>query len=253
MTSNLPPLGEGSPMMRRAVWVIGLVAFVAVVAGAFLLGSSLRGGGGGGDSSGGKSGTTPAGGSPTAQESVSVEQALDQYVTQQLGQQYVGDCSASLVPKEEGKLCSASRGERTNKKAFLLGPSSYEFTLWVFLSKQGDAWKVDGTQPADPTTVNAPGAPWPLEKGAKVVVVAGAGPPCINVRPSPGLKEPAVDCIADGTVLVLVDGPVDADGHQWWQPQDRGGWVAGEYLRYADAVGTPTPVAAAAASPTPTP
>jgi hypothetical protein len=252
MTTRMPPLGEGSPVMRRAVWVGGLVAFVAVVAGAFFLGSSLRGGGGGGDGSGDNGNATPAKGSPTAQESVSVEQALEQYVTQQLGEQYVGDCSASLVPKEEGKLCSAPRGDRTNKKAFLLGPSSYEFTLWVFLSKQGDTWKVDSTQPATPDAISAAGAPWPLEKGAKVVVVAGAGPPCINVRPSPGIKEAAVDCIADGTVLVLADGPVEADGHQWWQPQDRGGWVAGDWLRYADDVATPTPIAASA-GPTPTP
>ena len=236
-------------MMRRAVWVIGLVAFVAVVAGAFFLGSSLRGGGGGGDSSGDKSGAAPAGSSPTPQETVSVEQALEQYVTQQLGQQYVGDCTASVMPKEEGKLCSVAKGERTNKKAFMLGPSSFEFTLWVFLSKQGDAWQVDGTQPVSPDTANIPGAPWPLEKGAKVVV-AGTGN-CLNVRSAPGTKEAAVDCLADGTVITLAEGPVQADGHDWWQPQDRSGWVAGDWLRYPDESGTPTPIAAV--SPTPTP
>jgi hypothetical protein len=251
MTSKMPPLGEGSPLIGRAIWVGGFVAIVAVVAGAFFLGSSLRGGGGGGgDSSGDKSGAAPAGSSPTPQESVSVEQALEQYVTQQLGQQYVGDCTASVMPKEEGKLCSVAKGERTNKKAFMLGPSSFEFTLWVFLSKQGDAWQVDGTQPVSPDTANIPGAPWPLAKGAKVVV-AGTGN-CLNVRSAPGTKEQAVDCLADGTVITLAEGPVSADGHDWWQPQDRSGWVAGDWLRYPDESGTPTPVAAAA-SPTPTP
>jgi hypothetical protein len=251
MTSKMPPLGEGSPLIGRAIWVGGFVAIVAVVAGAFLLGSSLRGGGsGGGDSSGDKSGAAPAGSSPTAQESVSVEQALEQYVTQQLGQQYVGDCTASVMPKEEGKLCSAAKGERTNKKAFMLGPSSFEFTLWVFLSKQGDAWQVDGTQPVSPDTANIPGAPWPLAKGAKVVV-AGTGN-CLNVRAAPGTKEAAVDCLADGTVITLAEGPVSADGHDWWQPQDRSGWVAGDWLRYPDESGTPTPMAATV-SPTPAP
>jgi hypothetical protein len=237
------------------MWAGVLVAIVAVVGiAAFVIGSTRGGGGGGGDNSGDTSGAAPGGASPTAQETVTVEQALDQYVTQQLNQQYVGDCTASVVAKEAGKLCSVAKGDRTNKKAFLLGPSSFESTLWIFLSKQGDAWQVDGTAPVNPDMANIPGAPWPLAKGAKVVVV-GTGN-CLNVRSAPGTKEAAVDCLADGTVITLADGPVTADGHEWWQPQDRSGWVAGDWLRYPDDVGTPTPAAttpAASASPTPTP
>ena len=133
------------------------------------------------------------------------------------------------MPETQG-LCSAASGERQNRKAFLVGPSSYEYQMWVFLRKQGGAWKVESTLPVKPETVNAPGAPWPLEKGAKVVV-GGTGT-CLNVRAAPGIKEAAVDCIADGTVIVLEEGPVEMDGFQWWRPEGRSGWVAGDWLRY---------------------
>jgi hypothetical protein len=59
---------------------------------------------------------------------------------------------------------------------------------------------------------------------------------------APSVKEAAVDCIADGTVIVLEDGPVEADGYQWWRPEGRSGWVVGDYLRYADESATPSPV-----------
>jgi uncharacterized protein YraI len=84
------------------------------------------------------------------------------------------------------------------------------------------------------------------------VVVTGTGS-CLNVRVAAGTKEAAVDCLADGTEVTLAEGPVEADGFQWWRVEDRSGWVAGDYLRYPDETGTPTPIAAAAASPTPTP
>jgi hypothetical protein len=181
----------------------------------------------------------------TPSETVSPEQALSTYVTTQLNAQYAGDCTAALMPEGQG-LCSAARGERQDRKAYLIGPSAYEYQLWVFLRKEGGVWKVESTQVVKPETVNAPGALWPLEKGAKVIV-GGTGT-CLNVRDAPGLKQNAVDCIADGTVIVLEDGPVEADGFQWWRPQGRSGWVAGDWLRYADETATPAP---AAATPTP--
>jgi hypothetical protein len=38
------------------------------------------------------------------------------------------------------------------------------------------------------------------------------------------------------------------DGYQWWRPEGRSGWVAGDWLRYVDESATPAP---AAATPTP--
>ena len=228
MASKLPPLGERSRLMRRIIWtgvIVGIVAIAAVVA---FVGLSSKGGG----NNDGKSseGTPAANVTGTPGETVTVEQALGDYVKTQLGKDYAGDCTAAIMPEGQG-LCSAARGDRQNRKAFLIGPNLYEFQLWVFLKKDGTAWKVESTLPVKPETVNAPGAPWPLEKGAKVVV-GGTGT-CLNVRAAPGIKEAAVDCIADGTVIVLEEGPVEMDGYQWWRPEGRSGWVAGDWLRYA--------------------
>jgi len=245
MASKMPPLGEPSPLKRRAIWagtVVGIVAVVGVAAFVFI---NMTGGGGG--DNGDKSNAQDGGATATPSETVDAEQALVDYITTKLSQEYAGDCTAALMPDVKG-LCSAARGERANRKAFLVGPSSYEYQLWVFMRKEGGVWKVESTAPVKPETVNAPGAPWPLEKGAKVVV-GGTGT-CLNVRVAPSIKEAAVDCIADGTVIILEDGPVTADGYEWWRPEGRSGWVAGDYLRYADDNATPSP---ASATPTPAP
>jgi hypothetical protein len=245
MAKNMPPLGEPSRLSRlrrRAIWVGAALVVVALAAAGGFVGVTKIGGGGGNGESGAEA-TAQATGTPS--ETVSAEEALSAYITTQLKQQYAGDCTAALMPEGQG-LCSAARGERANRKAYLIGPSAYEYQLWVFLRKEGNVWKVESTQPVKPETVNAPGAPWPLEKGAKVVV-GGTGT-CLNVRVAPGIKEAAVDCIADGTEIILEDGPVEADGYQWWRPQGRSGWVAGDWLRYVDETATPAP---GAATPTP--
>ncbi len=233
--------------------MVGLLAIVAVVViAAVVMGDRL---GGGGDEEGptAKEGTpTPAGSVTPPDESATAEKVLERYIQEKLGQEYVGDCTASILPKGEGRVCSAVKGERGNRKAYIIGPSSFEFDLWVFLERKNGTWQVYGVQEVKPETADVPGAPWPLEVGAEVVV-AGTGT-CLNVRSAPGIQEAAVDCLADGTEIVLEEGPVEADGFQWWRPEGRGGWVAGDWLRYAEeepeateAPGTPGPTR----SPTP--
>ncbi len=245
MTDKIPPLGNPPRLvrlLRRLKWVAILVVIVVIAGGGVLIGMALNGGGGSGSSGGTNSASSKNTPQPVASgtaqaETVTAEQALTDYIKTQLNQDYAGDCTTAIVPQGTG-ICSADRGSRDDEKAFLIGPSSFNFTTWVFLKKTGTAWSVESTLPVKPETVNAPGAPWPLEKGA-TVVVEGTGT-CLNVRVSPSIKADAVDCIADGTTIVLEDGPVTADGYDWWRPQDRSGWVVGDYLRYADET-TPSP------------
>ena len=227
-------------------WTIGVAAVTAIVVIGivWLVGRGGGGGDGGGDSGGKQTPTAEA----TADESSGAEAALASYIREKMTLEYAGDCSASILPKGEGKVCSAFKGERQGRRAYIIGPSSYEFNLWLFLRADGGEWQVYATQPVKADTANLPGAPWPLEKGAKVVV-AGTGS-CLNVRVAAGTKEAAVDCLADGREVTLAEGPVEADGFQWWRLEDRSGWVAGDYLRYPEvgAAGTATP---APGTPTP--
>ncbi len=237
------PHGRGSlgRLLRRLIWPVVIITVIALLGvGGFYGVSKIRGNGNNNGT------TTEAQATGTPSDTVSPEQALSDYITTQMKQQYAGDCTAALMPDTSG-LCSTARGDRQDRKAYLLGTSAYDYQLWVFLQKQGNAWSVESTLPVKPDTVNAPGAPWPLEKGA-TVVVSGTGT-CLNVRVSPSVKADAVDCIPDGTSIVLQDGPVTADGYDWWRPVDRSGWVASDWLRYPDETNvTPT---APADTPTP--
>lgn len=67
-----------------------------------------------------------------------------------------------------------------------------------------------------------------LEVGGRARVNAGAGD-CLNARAAPGIMAPRAGCLAHGTAVRIVAGPLEADGVTWWQVEG-GAWLAGEYL-----------------------
>ena len=146
----------------------------------------------------------------------------------------VEDCTKADVAKDVGKICAAFRGERGQQRAYVVGLTFSEFTDWVILENSGSAWNVVSTLKITPDNAAVRGIPWPLRTGVEVVV-SGTGQ-CLNVREGPGLSQKAVDCIADGVKIRLAAGPQIVDNIQWWQVEGRTGWVAGDYLRYPDAL-----------------
>jgi len=186
-------------------------------------------GGGGGS----KSQPTPAP-SATPAGSGPAEQALAAWVQTTMQKQFVEDCSKADVTNDAGKVCAAFQGERQGMRAYRIGPTFSEFDQWVIMGQNGGQWSVVATFPITADTAAVPGVPWPLRTGVDVVV-AGADP-CVNVREGPSLNQKAVDCIPDGTKIRLSAGPTAADGINWWQVEGRSGWVAGDYLRYPDAL-----------------
>ena len=192
---------------------------------------------------------------PTQPGANPAELAIGDYVRNTLGSAYAGDCSIASVSQQPAAtqttgtaavttpppttapagnaLCSQSRGEREDVRAYVLGRPLAEPAYWIFVRQNGGSFAVVSAPEITPETSAVPGTPWPIVPGAEVVVTGAA--PCLNVREGPALNQAAVDCIADGSTIIVASGPAESDGHQWWQVDGRAGWVVAEYLRYPDA------------------
>ncbi len=69
----------------------------------------------------------------------------------------------------------------------------------------------------------------PLTPGRQALAVPGFGSP-LNVRTAPALSGDIVTAVVQGTVVTILDGPVSADGYDWWQvrlPNTATGWAVG--------------------------
>jgi hypothetical protein len=76
-----------------------------------------------------------------------------------------------------------------------------------------------------------PPAPTMASGGYAQVVNTDSGG--LQVRLQPGPQYPAVASMPDGTILHLIDGPVNAEGYIWWQVEADGqsGWCADTWLK----------------------
>ena len=186
---------------------------------------------------------------PTVPTGSVQETAIVQHVQATQSAEYAGGCADADAATDAGKVCSIYRGEREGVHAFVLGLTFSEGFEWAFVEMQGGAWRVVDSTPITPESSAVPGIPWPLKVGAEVVVI-GTGS-CLNVRTEPGGD--AVDCIPEGSPIVLSAGPEEARDRAWWRVEGRDGWVAADFLRYADATSDPepTPTSAPAADETP--
>jgi hypothetical protein len=163
--------------------------------------------------------------------------ALQAYVEATLQKQFLADCGAAAIATDTGKICASDRGERESMRAYVIGQTFSEFSDWVIVAETTGSWSVVKTLPITADNISIPGIPWPLRTGVDLVVT-GTGS-SLNVREGPSLSQLAVDALADGSVIQLAEGPQVADGIEWWRVDGRDGWVAGDYLRYPDALDTP--------------
>jgi len=64
-------------------------------------------------------------------------------------------------------------------------------------------------------------------------IVAGTGS-ALRLRSDPGLQSTTLKTVSDGTRLIILEGPRDADGLTWWRLRDpvdgAEGWAAQNYL-----------------------
>jgi hypothetical protein len=215
--------------MRGSVWQAKVfwrraIAALALGTAALLLTACFGGGGGG-------PGITITPG-PTATATVveisSPADAITSYMAEE-GEEYAGDCADTTVEEDTGKICTTLQEEKDGRQAYLAGPTFSEFNTWLFVERADGRWSVSSTQPFHIEAADVPGVPWPLSVG-DTAVVTGTGN-CLNVREGPGLDAPTIDCLADGTEIVVAQGPLAADGFLWWRLDGRAGWVASDWLR----------------------
>lgn len=87
--------------------------------------------------------------------------------------------------------------------------------------------------PSSPTPTLIPAVPAEIAIGF-YVQVSGTEGNNLSFRAGPGTNYARLKVIAEGSVLKVLDGPVEADGYVWWQLQDVSdgmiGWAAADYL-----------------------
>lgn len=88
-----------------------------------------------------------------------------------------------------------------------------------------------------PTPTVAPGEPQPNKDIAlgDYVQVTGTGGDGLRLHASAGVSGKVNYIAIDSEVMLVKDGPIDADGYTWWllqdpYTQDANGWGAGNYL-----------------------
>ncbi len=66
------------------------------------------------------------------------------------------------------------------------------------------------------------------------VKVSGTGGIDLSFRAGPSTNHARLKIVAEGSVLKVLDGPVEADSYVWWQLQDVSdgvvGWAVADYL-----------------------
>lgn len=96
------------------------------------------------------------------------------------------------------------------------------------------------TEPVSPTaTVVIPGVVTPspavfteIAPGAQVIV-QGTGGRGLNIRVNPTTSANLAASAKDGDLLVVLEGPKEADGYTWWKVKTEAGkegWAAGTFL-----------------------
>jgi hypothetical protein len=85
--------------------------------------------------------------------------------------------------------------------------------------------------PSTPTPV--PAAPGEIAIGI-YVKVGGTEGNDLSFRAGPSTNYARLKIVAEGSVLKVLDGPLEADGYVWWQLQDVSdgmiGWAVADYL-----------------------
>lgn len=151
------------------------------------------------------------------------DEALAAFVRDELESQYIGECPQELAPGEPPATGTCSRELYRSEElvTLLLGSPFSEFFGEAVVTRNEDgSWSLN-LVPAPPL------GQFEISVGSEAVVY-GAGD-CLNFREAPSASAEVRSCQIDGTKGRVVDGPVDADDHTWWNLEGLG-WASSQYL-----------------------
>jgi len=134
----------------------------------------------------------------------------------------------SVLSRYGRSMQPAAQGASTNMTAWnhflnaARGAGILTVSVWRYGVTSGDVWRLLSKWPwqPGPTPVAA------LSKGGNARVASTDS--CLNVRETASTTAAIKACLADGTIVHIVDGPVAYEGYRWWliETQAMRGWSA---------------------------
>ena len=107
--------------------------------------------------------------------------------------------------------------------------------VWILSMPSGETEAPPTAAVPGPTPSPSP-APSPVPPRVAVggwVRVRGTEGGDLRLRSAPSLSGETRALVKEGTLLRVLEGPVEADGYTWWRvqsPEDQTGWAAGQWL-----------------------
>jgi hypothetical protein len=150
------------------------------------------------------------------------DDALARFVQGQFDSTLIGPCPQEIPPEgpPEG-VCVQELHRTASLVTVLVGAPFSEFFGEVVLTANEDGTWSASFIPAPPL------GEVEISVGSEVVVYAAGS--CLNFRAEPSINAEVNSCQIDGTRGTVVDGPVEADGHTWWNVEGYG-WASAEFL-----------------------
>ncbi|MGQ9715092.1 MAG: SH3 domain-containing protein [Anaerolineae bacterium] len=127
----------------------------------------------------------------------------------------------------------------------ILVVAALALAVWILSMPPGEAEAPPAaTLPGPPPSPSPAPRPEPprVEPGGWVRVRGTEGED-LRLRAAPSLRGETLSFVKEGTLLRVLEGPVEADGYTWWRvqsPEDQVGWAAGQWLAPEQPVWIPT-------------
>ena len=100
---------------------------------------------------------------------------------------------------------------------------------WYWTADFGPSMEADATAPST-TSASQPSSSFRTPIAVGLTEIVNTPNDCLRAHSAPAIASLVGVCLPDTTSVVILGGPITADGYTWWSIS-AGGWVAGQYLK----------------------